>query len=77
MAEEKATPEKEKNIKVNRREFLKIAFLASLGLVSLEAAGLTVLFAMPTFREGVRQWSMSARSPSFPLRPTRHATSQK
>jgi cytochrome b6-f complex iron-sulfur subunit len=52
MAEEIATPQKEEKTKVNRREFLNIAFLASLGLVSLEAAGLTVLFAFPTFEEG-------------------------
>jgi cytochrome b6-f complex iron-sulfur subunit len=52
MAEEQATPQKEEKTKVNRREFLNIAFLASIGLVSLEAAGLTILFAMPTFQEG-------------------------
>ena len=52
MAEEKATPQTTEKIKVNRREFLNIAFLASIGLVSLEAAGLTVLFAFPTFEEG-------------------------
>ena len=52
MAEDKAAPQKEEKIKVNRREFLNIAFLASLGLVSLEAAGMTVLFAMPRFEEG-------------------------
>ena len=52
MAGEKPAPTGEEKPKVNRREFLNIAWLGSLGLVSLEAAGLTVLFAMPRFEEG-------------------------
>jgi cytochrome b6-f complex iron-sulfur subunit len=39
-------------IKLNRREFLNIAWLASLGFLTVTAGGLTVLFALPRFREG-------------------------
>lgn len=42
----------ESEIKLNRREFLNIAWLASLGFLTLSAGGLTVLFALPRFREG-------------------------
>ena len=38
--------------KVNRREFLNFAWLASLGFLTLNMAGLTYLFAMPRFKEG-------------------------
>lgn len=38
--------------KLNRREFLNIAWLASLGFLTLSLGGLTVLFGMPRFREG-------------------------
>lgn len=39
-------------MKVNRREFLNIAWLASLGFLTLNIAGVTYLFAMPRFKEG-------------------------
>lgn len=39
-------------IKLNRREFLNIAWLASLGFLTLSVSGMTVLFSLPRFREG-------------------------
>lgn len=38
--------------KMNRREFLNFAWLASLGFLMVDLAGVTYLFAMPRFREG-------------------------
>ncbi len=37
---------------VNRREFLNIAWLASLGILTINLGGLTYLFSMPRFKEG-------------------------
>jgi len=37
---------------VNRREFLNLAWLASLGFITLNLGGITYLFAMPRFKEG-------------------------
>lgn len=37
---------------VNRREFLNLAWLASLGFLTLSIGGVTYLFAMPRFKEG-------------------------
>lgn len=37
---------------INRREFLNLAWLASLGFLTLDIAGVTYLFAMPRFRAG-------------------------
>lgn len=37
---------------INRREFLNLAWLASLGFLTLNFSGMTVLFAMPRFKEG-------------------------
>lgn len=37
---------------INRREFLNLAWLASLGFLTVNLAGVTYLFAMPRFREG-------------------------
>jgi len=37
---------------INRREFLNFAWLASLGFLTVNMAGMTYLFAMPRFREG-------------------------
>ncbi len=42
----------EKRVPMNRREFLNLAWLASLGFVFVDVAGLTILFAMPRFKEG-------------------------
>src|SRR3990170_5732003 len=42
----------ENELKLNRREFLNIAWLASLGFLTLSVGGLTVLFGLPRFREG-------------------------
>jgi cytochrome b6-f complex iron-sulfur subunit len=41
----------EKN-KMNRREFLNIAWLASIGFILVDVAGVGYLFAMPRFKEG-------------------------
>ena len=46
-----APPQDEKK-PVNRREFLNIAWLASLGFFTFSMAGVTLLFAMPRFEEG-------------------------
>lgn len=45
-------PTEPSDLKLNRREFLNIAWLASLGFLTLSVSGLTVLFALPRFREG-------------------------
>jgi len=53
MAKE-STPvgEEQTKVKINRREFLNIAWLASLGFLTVNVAGITYLFAMPRFKEG-------------------------
>lgn len=38
--------------KINRREFLNLAWLASLGILTVNLGGVTYLFAMPRFKEG-------------------------
>lgn len=40
------------NKQINRREFLNLAWLASLGFFIIDLGGVTYLFAMPRFREG-------------------------
>jgi cytochrome b6-f complex iron-sulfur subunit len=45
-------PPQEQQKPVNRREFLNLAWLASLGFFTLNVAGMTYLFSMPRFREG-------------------------
>jgi cytochrome b6-f complex iron-sulfur subunit len=42
----------ESSTKINRREFLNLAWLASLGFFTVNLAGVTYLFAMPRFKEG-------------------------
>jgi len=42
----------EEPLKVNRQEFLNLAWLASLGFLTLSFSGITVLFSFPRFREG-------------------------
>ena len=37
---------------VNRREFLNLAWLASLGFLTINLGGVTYLFSMPRFKEG-------------------------
>ena len=37
---------------VNRREFLNLAWLASLGFLTLSLGGMTILFSYPRFKEG-------------------------
>ena len=46
------TEETDKKKKMNRREFLTFAWLASLGFLTINAAGITYLFAMPRFKAG-------------------------
>jgi cytochrome b6-f complex iron-sulfur subunit len=42
----------EENPAINRREFLNLAWLASLGFFLVDIAGVTYLFSMPRFKEG-------------------------
>jgi len=42
----------DEKLELNRREFLNIAWLASLGFLTLGLGGATVLFGLPRFREG-------------------------
>jgi cytochrome b6-f complex iron-sulfur subunit len=50
---EALTPEaQQEKIQLNRREFLNLAWLASLGFLTLSIGGVAVLFGMPRFREG-------------------------
>lgn len=42
----------DKGARINRREFLNFAWLASLGFILVDLGGVTYLFAMPRFREG-------------------------
>ena len=51
MAKETPQPQDEKK-SVNRREFLNFVWLASLGFLTLNVAGVTYLFSMPRFKEG-------------------------
>ena len=48
----KPTPENTEKTKMNRREFLNLAWLASLGFMTLSLGGVTYFFAMPRFQEG-------------------------
>lgn len=41
-----------KQTKINRREFLNLAWLASLGIITVQFAGGTYFFSMPRFKEG-------------------------
>jgi cytochrome b6-f complex iron-sulfur subunit len=52
MAEEKAKQPEAQTTKMNRREFLNLAWLASLGFITLSMGGVTILFAFPRFEEG-------------------------
>ena len=45
-------PAAEEKKPINRREFLNFAWLASLGFLTVNIAGVTYLFSMPRFREG-------------------------
>lgn len=51
-AEEKNAEHENEREPVNRREFLNITWLASIGFLSVNVAGATYLFSMPRFREG-------------------------
>jgi cytochrome b6-f complex iron-sulfur subunit len=51
MAKETPPTQAEKK-PMNRREFLNFAWLASLGFLTVNLAGITYLFAMPRFKEG-------------------------
>ncbi len=42
----------EPKTKLNRREFLNLAWLASLGILSIDLGVVTYFFALPRFREG-------------------------
>lgn len=51
MAKETPSAPAEKK-SINRREFLNFAWLASLGFLTINVAGITYLFSMPRFKEG-------------------------
>jgi len=42
----------EEKMSVNRREFLNLAWLASLGFLTISLGGVTYLFSLPRFKEG-------------------------
>jgi cytochrome b6-f complex iron-sulfur subunit len=46
------TAEAQPELKLNRREFLNIAWLASLGFLTVSVGGMALLFSYPRFREG-------------------------
>lgn len=55
MADEQQTEASEaqgEKININRREFLNLAWLASLGILSIDLGVVTYFFALPRFREG-------------------------
>lgn len=52
MSEQKQETTAEAKKKINRREFLMFAWLASLGFLTLNVGGMTYLFALPRFKEG-------------------------
>ena len=53
MAVEATTQEETaQKININRREFLNLAWLASLGFFMVELGGITYLFSMPLFKAG-------------------------
>jgi cytochrome b6-f complex iron-sulfur subunit len=52
QAVDEASPEEEEKLSVNRREFLNIAWLASLGFLVAEVSGATLIFSYPIFKEG-------------------------
>lgn len=52
MAKQDAAPAAQEKIPVTRREFLNLAWLASLGFFLLPVGGVTILFAYPRFRAG-------------------------
>src|SRR3972149_5657198 len=51
-AEQASTEAAQAEAKLNRREFLNLAWLASLGFLTLSISGVTILFSLPRFREG-------------------------
>lgn len=52
MAKQDAVPAAQEKIPVTRREFLNLAWLASLGFFLLPVGGVTLLFAYPRFKAG-------------------------
>ena len=54
MTEESVAAEAaaEEQLQINRREFLNLAWLASLGFLTLQLGGYTLAFTFPRFKEG-------------------------
>ncbi len=52
MAKPATTLASEEKVKVNRREFLNLAWLASMGFILADVTGVTLLFAFPRFKPG-------------------------
>ena len=51
-AKTEVEPQEEEQLKVNRQEFLNLAWLASLGFLTLSLSGVTLIFSFPRFKEG-------------------------
>ena len=51
-ANEKENETAQDKMPVNRREFLNLTWMASLGFLTVNVAGVTYLFSMPRFKEG-------------------------
>lgn len=49
---DKTPEEQDEKLRLNRREFLNIAWLASLGILVAEVSGATLIFSYPIFKEG-------------------------
>lgn len=53
MSEATASPEQvDEKLKLNRQEFLNLAWLASLGILVLEVTGVTLVFSYPKLKAG-------------------------
>lgn len=52
IAEASEEEEEEEKLKVSRQEFLNLAWLASLGILTISIGGATIYFSMPRFEEG-------------------------
>lgn len=63
-ATEAAAPEEK--MKMNRREFVNLAWLASLGFFLVPVGGVTVLFAYPRFKEGEFGGKFTLRAADLP-----------
>ena len=63
-AAEAAAPEEK--VKISRREFVNLAWLASLGFFLLPVGGATILFGFPRFKEGEFGGKFTLRAADLP-----------